>query len=245
MKYILPLVFLIVAVLNVASQNATEKGSLGYWIKTVTKPLLMPLVAGLYLTFTSRVEPLLLLAFGFGWLGDIALMLHLNIHKGAKLQSTEKMDILPVLLGMLFFLCGHVTYIFLFSKEAASISSHLLLYAGVYIVYLLYAAFIFRYLSSHGLLASDQMSAKIKLVLKLGIGTYMLAITLMSFMALLRCIGDWNWAGLICYLGSLIFISSDSVLSISLLGQNPKMSEKYIMGSYIVAQTFIMISYIR
>lgn len=245
MKYILILIFILVAFLNVYYQTATEKGSLGYWIKTITKPLLMPLVAGIYLVFSNGVEPLLLLALLFGWLGDIALMLHINIHKGTALQSTEKMDILPVLLGMLFFLCGHITYIILFSKEAASFSSHMLMYSVIYDLYLLYALMIFKYLSTHGLLASEGIGSKVKVILKAGIGTYMIAITLMSFTALLRFVNLWNMAGLLCYLGSVVFITSDSVLSMSLLGQNPKMSERYIMGSYIVAQTFIMVSYLN
>lgn len=244
MKYALVLVFIIVSVLNVYSQKTSEKGSVNYWLKTITKPLLMPLIMAIYLSFTDHIESLLLVAFTFGWLGDIALMLHINTHRGAVVQSTEKQDIMPMMFGMLFFLCGHVTYIFLFAKEAAAFTNHIGLYAAIYLVYILYALIMFKYLSNHGLLKPGQLSSKIRTAVKIAVAVYMLAITLMSFMALLRGVNLWDRTGLLCYVGSLIFISSDSVLSISMLGQNKKMSERYIMASYIVAQTLIMISYL-
>lgn len=244
MKYILILLFIIVSALNVYSQKPSQVGSINYWIKTITKPLIMPIIIAIYLNFTDNIEPLLLLAFTFGWLGDIALMLHINIHKGIAVQSTEKIDIIPLMLGMLFFLCGHFTYIFLFAKEAADFSSHIVIYTAIYVIYVVYALIMFRYLSSHGILKSEQMNSKIRLILKLGIAVYMLAITLMSFMSFLRYMNHRNLASLLCFIGSMVFISSDSVLSISMLGQNNKMSERYIMASYILAQTLIMISYL-
>lgn len=243
MQYILIILLVIVSVLNVYSQKASEKGSINYWIKTITKPLIMPLITANYLYFSENIEPLLILAFTFGWLGDIALMLHINIHKGTAVQSTENLDIIPMMLGMLFFLCGHITYIFLFAKEAASFTSHIVIYTAIYMVYILYVSMMFKYLNSHGILKS-KISSKIKLILKFGIVNYMLAITLMSFMSFLRYMNNWSTTSLLCFIGSLVFISSDSVLAISMLGQNDKMSERYIMGSYILAQTLIMISYL-
>lgn len=244
MKYMLILLLVIVSVLNVYSQKSSEKGAVNYWIKTITKPLLMPLIAAVYLSFSKDVEPLLLLAFAFGWLGDIALMLHINIQKGTALKSTEKPDIIPLMFGMVFFLCGHITYIFLFAKEATAFTSHIAIYTGIYMIYAMYAFVMFKYLSTHGLLKSEDLSPEVRQILKAAVVIYMLAITLMSFMAFLRYMNYWNLTTLLCFIGSLVFISSDSVLSISLLGQNKKMSESYIMASYIVAQTLIMVSYL-
>ncbi|GAU79688.1 lysoplasmalogenase [Fusibacter sp. 3D3] len=244
MKYMLIPLLIIVSVLNVYSQKPSDKGSIYYWIKTITKPLIMPLIIAIYLSFSNVIEPLLILAFAFGWFGDIALMLHINVHKGTAIQSTEKTDIIPLMLGMLFFLGGHITYIFLFAKEAAHFTSHIIIYTAIYLIYILYAFMMFKYLSSHGILKQDQISPKVRLILKVAISMYMLAITLMSFMSFLRYMNDRLLAKLLCFIGSLIFITSDSVLSISTLGQNEKMSERYIMGSYIIAQTLIMMSYL-
>jgi hypothetical protein len=204
----------------------------------------MPLIIAIYLSFADDIQPLLVLAFIFGWLGDIALMLHINIQKSTVLMSTEKLDIVPMMLGMLFFLCGHITFIFLFAKEAADFTSHIFIYTAIYMVYILYAIIIFRYLSTHGLLKSGQLSSKIVLFIKLGLAVYMLSITLMSFMSFLRYMNNLSLPGLLCFIGSLVFISSDSVLAISMLVQDKKMSEGYIMGSYILAQTLIMTSYL-
>ena len=101
------------------------------------------------------------------------------------------------------------------------------------------------YYASHGLLkAGNNISDKLRLVMKIGVVIYMIALTLMSYTSFLRYINIKSSLTLIGYIGTILFVSSDTTLSIKMLGQNDKMSERYIMASYIVAQTFIMMSYL-
>ncbi len=246
MKYILVVIFIVISILNIYSQKVSSKSDsvIKYWIREITKPLIMPLLTLIYISFAKVIQPLLILAFIFGWLGDNALMLHIKKYKKALLSSTDVDDTLPMVLGMLFFACGHISYIILFLQDVklASIS---VLDISVYGIYIVFALIMFRYLTSHGLLkAGNNISDKLRLVMKIGVVIYMIALTLMSYTSFLRYINIKSSLTLIGYIGTILFVSSDTTLSIKMLGQNDKMSERYIMASYIVAQTFIMMSYL-
>ena len=101
---------------------------------------------------------------------------------------------------------------------------------------------IYTYLCQHGELPS--FSSKTAIVIKAGILVYMVGITLMSYFSLLRLLNIKNIAGAFTFIGSILFISSDTVLSLKIFGGVYKLSEQYIMASYIIAQLFIIMGYI-
>lgn len=244
MKTFLLVVFFIISLLNIYSQSATEKtvddsstNSFFYHIKLITKPLLMPLLALIYWVYTKGSPSFnmhVIVALTFGWLGDIALMI----------KSKKSGGKIPLLMGLAFFLCGHITYALLFSKTAVHLSANNELYALIYIAYAAYAIIIYTYLEKTANAKSASTNKNIILIMKLAIIMYMLAITSMSYTSLLRLINLGSMSATFTFIGSLIFISSDSVLSLKVLGGNKHISGQYIMGSYIAAQVFIVIGYI-
>jgi len=207
----------------------------------------MPLLATVYYLFAQPLGIFnwhIIIALSFGWLGDISLMVH-HESKGNKDSTT---NIKPMMLGLAFFLCGHITYFTLFIKSSISLSEENALFILIYIAYIGYGIMVYTYLGSHGLLHPEvpekALSKKSVLILRSGIILYMLGITLMSYSSLLRLINLQSGATIFTFIGSLVFMSSDSVLSMKMLGQKESMSEQYIMGSYIVAQVLIVIGYI-
>lgn len=244
MKTILLLVFFIISLFNIYSQKAVPKtmddsseNKRLYKIKLISKPMLMPILALLYYLYTKELGNYnlhVMIALVFGWIGDVALMV-----KSKKIDAK-----IPLLIGLCAFLFGHITYTLLFLKSAPTFTPTNELYALIYIAYATYAIIIYTHLEKRADTSDESISKKTILIMKIAVIMYMLAITCMSFTSLLRLINLKSMPAVFTFIGSLIFITSDSVLSLKVLAANKKMSGQYIMGSYISAQVLIVLGYI-
>ncbi len=262
MQMLLVIVFFIVSFLNIYSQRYVDaietckNPKTLHNIQVATKPMLMPLLMSIYAVFAVPLGSFdwhLIIALIFGWLGDLALMVHHQTnglkHINAYANGSEpETDMKPIMIGLLFFLCGHITYFTLFIKSSLSLTGTNALFFLIYIGYIGYALIIYTYLNQHGILKpkDDGMISKKNStsIMKIAVMIYMIVITLMSYSSLLRLLNLEDLPSLFTFIGSLVFMSSDTVLSFKMLGKNENMSEQYIMGSYILAQSLIVISFI-
>ncbi len=171
-----------------------------------TKFLLIPSLM-LWAYFVHPVY-LLLLALFWGWVGDVLLI--------------KKERSLFLKLGLLAFLLGHLAYISVFLFRTPAFPG-IVLSGGIILVYTLFGLAIFRALRS-GL---DRM--------RLPVGGYIFVISCMSATALLFSMsngqGTW-WA----FAGSILFISSDSLLAFQLFRNPFKYGRLLVMATYIPAQ---------
>lgn len=245
------IMFFIVSIINIYSQKKSMNNNITF-IRLFTKPLLMPLLIAIYIAFSSKSEMFamhLVIALAFGWLGDISLMIkgrHKNkleedINSNNSIYKNET-NLKSVILGLLFFLCGHITYITIFQRTAIDLTGDDVIFSLVYLPFFAYAIIVFTYLCQHGRLPS--LSSKMAVLVKSGILIYMVGISMMSYFSLLRLLNLKNTAAMFTFVGSLLFISSDTVLSLKIFGGVYKLSEQYIMASYIIAQLFIVMGYI-
>lgn len=123
--------------------------------------------------------------------------------------------------GLVLFLLGHICFIAAFwtSPNWLSLS-----------FYLVYFAFFFWVLWSH--LGS----------LKIPVVVYAVALTLMSWMALSRTIENHNHHTFHAFLGSVVFIASDSLLAFNKFKKSIPLAHLYILATYFVAQWLIALS---
>ncbi|MBN1801734.1 MAG: lysoplasmalogenase [Candidatus Lokiarchaeota archaeon] len=187
-----------------------------------SKPLLMPLLA-LYYAFgtfaINQFDVLIVFALIFGALGDTFLLS----------QENEKY----FLIGMVAFLLGHVFYIISFSLYLGGDILRFPVYGFLLVIPVIVLVIIAFPKFKKGLGS-----------MKIPVFVYMGVIILMHVFALLRLS---KLPGLYCpcfffvYLGSFLFILSDSIIAIDQFGESKiKNMRLYIMITYILAQFFIV-----
>ena len=180
-------------------------------LNRISKPLLMPLLLCVYLTGAQQIQPLIAAAIVFGFLGDTFLLGTGNFF----------------LIGLLAFLGGHLCYITAFWKmmDITRIIPAGLLFLIVYIVY--------------AILVCRPLLPSIEKKLHPAILFYMLCLLAMSFSAYLGMLCG-NHKFLFVWLGSLLFVASDSILAYQVFQKNrgPKV-DVLIMVTYLGAQGLI------
>ncbi len=198
----------------------TKSKKIGIYI---TKPLLMPLLALYYALNNQNINGLILGGILLGWVGDVTLMWPKN----------EKCFIV----GLGSFLLGHILYIITFFKIAGDLSYFKPIN---YLVLIAYGAFfigMLRYLKG----SLGEM--KIPVIL------YMTLILVMSFASfVLLFLPESTITNILTYkwlpfLGSLLFIASDSLLANQLFKKPFKNDQVLIMITYIFAQFCIAQAY--
>ena len=137
------------------------------------------------------------------------------------------------MVGLLFFLVGHILYSILFFRG----SNHLL--QNYILIVLLYLPYLFLCLNLYPHVFTAGMGS----VLKIGAVVYSLGLTLMSFASLSQLISSPRTGTLLVFVGSLFFVSSDSILALKNIGQKRYIQEISIMGTYIAAQLLIVMGY--
>ena len=191
-----------------------------------TKPFLMLLLA-LYFIFAlplNKVNWLILIAVLFGGAGDIFLML----------EGDEKW----FMLGMVAFLLGHIFYIIAFMLEIGDnivsfpIWGLFFLIPVVLILVMTYPMF-----KNH---LGD---------LKIPVHVYMLVILVMHIFTVLR-VAAYDFfcvCFLLVWLGSLLFILSDSLIAIDTFNKEKKIPHgriiimlTYILGQFLIVQGVIL-----
>jgi len=193
-------------------------------LRIISKVLLMPLLAWLYLanqpTNPARKNYGIVLALACSWLGDIFL-----------LGSTP----LFFMLGLSSFLTAHIFYIALFSKQMdrSSTWNHRLI---AVLPFLIFVGLFLSYLNGY-LHASEESQKMI-----LPVTVYALVIALIGFMSRLRKNVVDNVSFQLSFAGSLLFILSDSCIAINKFVLNDRMpfATAIIMTTYCIAQLLII-----
>lgn len=185
-----------------------------------TKPLLIPLLAGIYwassITKPFKFRDFILLGLLFSWVGDVML----------------QMDgfFIP---GLVSFLLAHVFYILFFSKtEGESISFFksrpvMLIAVLAYLVELMY------------LLWPTLGGMKIPVM------AYGITISVMLSAALWQYQKLDGKTSLFFILGATLFVASDSLLALNKFRKPFETAGISIMSTYILAQLFIVMGAIR
>ena len=213
MKTAFIVLFTLAAAVNVISCAANRQLP-----RRISKVLLMPLLAAVYLLWTPVTEPWVIPALAFGWLGDLFL-----IKPGNETLRA---------LGIAAFLLGHISY-------AVSMFRHFTfappLWAciAVPLVFLLAAVNIYRW-------TSPITPANMKLPGAL----YFLILASMGTIAALVCFsgcagGGWLLAG------EVLFLPSDTILcrQFFTVGDPAPKYDFAVMLTYILAQTCLILGF--
>lgn len=194
-------------------------------VQQISKPLLIPIVGGYFLSQTkgigSGLSKWILLALFFSWTGDVLLMF------------VPQNDIF-FLLGLSAFLTAHIFYIIFFHyirlKEEVKGNPWLLVIVVIY-----YAALI-------SLLSPYLLDMKVPVLIYGVVICFMLMLALHMLFIKNKPAGKWMMAG------ALLFVTSDSILAINKFYQPFATAGVLIMLTYGFAQLFIAygaIKYIR
>lgn len=179
------------------------------------KGLLMPTLLLFYLCACAAKYQLpnvfMMLAIALGFIGDVVL------ERGPK----------ALMIGLLAFLLGHVAYVvafvWLFRPEAFP--------KAVYLVLAVYAVF--------GLLVlSDLLRAKTTKGFGIPLTLYFLVLTALSFSCLMRMSYTSTAGWLVPFIGSLLFIASDTMLAYRIFKEK---DTGLVMVTYTLAQLFLVV----
>ncbi|MDB5227471.1 MAG: YhhN family protein [Bacteroidota bacterium] len=191
----------------------------------VTKVLLMPLLM-LYLRKTSgsyKNRRFIFAALFFSWLGDIFLMFPRN-------EYAQNIKQLLFICGLIAFLLAHLNYIISFSKDIYSVKKASIIVQNPYMIipFALYLFFLLRFLSPYlGFM-------------KLPVYIYGSCITLMLVTAFNRKNIASDHSFYLIFTGALLFIISDTLLSINIFYKKMEWQRIAVMLTYILAQGFIV-----
>lgn len=186
-------------------------------LEQVSKPLLLLLLAGYFLSQTkgigSGLSKWVLLALTFSWVGDVLLMF-------------VPKDAIFFLLGLSAFLIAHIFYIIFFHhvriKEQVRGNPWLLVVVVIY-----YAALI-------SLLSPYLFDMKIPVLVYGVVISFMLMLALHMLRIKNKPAGKWMM------MGALLFVISDSTLAINKFYQPFAAADVLIMLTYGLAQLFIV-----
>ena len=178
------------------------------------KPLLVPLLAGLYITASSRRSGSMLLALLGCWAGDVMFAHHSELY---------------FLLGLSSFLVGHIAFIRVYREERHAQTQGLLptqkarfafpvLLAGTGLLVILYPSL------------GD---------LRLPVIVYAGVLTLMALQALFRSGHTHRTSFGLTFAGALLFMLSDSLLALNKFGHGFQHAGFWIMLTYCGAVLLI------
>jgi len=194
-------------------------------IQYLSKPLIIPFLAGHFFTGVSNIncnlKKWILFALFFSWSGDVLLMF-----QGQK-------DIF-FLLGLSSFLLAHIFYIIFFYKVrlAEKIKSNLWLLLIVIVYYAALITWLFPYLHD----------------MKWPVCIYGVVISIMFMLAMHMLFISNKIAGKWMMTGALLFVISDSILAVNKFYQAFEAAGIVIMLTYGLAQFLIVegaVRYIR
>lgn len=184
-----------------------------------TKPLLMPLLAIYYIVSVAEVNKLIVLALVFAFMGDVFLM-----------WSERRKNFL---FGLGAFLIGHICYVLLFLQGNSFVKSVPAWFYLIIIIYITFARVVMKKLTKY---LGDMV---------LPTYIYMVVILLMSFISLARIfVMGMSISFLLPFIGSLLFLCSDSILAFYTFKGIFKNGNIYIMLTYVLAQILIVGGYL-
>lgn len=213
---------LITVFLGILAANIFGAETGNEYVQFATKPLLIPLLAFLFLSETrggkNKLSLFVLLALFFSWIGDVLLMFQ------------EKQSVF-FLLGLSSFLLAHIMYIIFFHK--IRIAESILSRWWILLVVAAYYAGLIIWLSPY---LGD---------MKIPVRMYGVVISFMLMMALhMLYIGN-KQAGRFFIAGAILFIISDSILAVNKFFQPMWGASAWVMISYGIAQLLIVMGAVK
>ncbi|NMC04536.1 MAG: lysoplasmalogenase [Candidatus Lokiarchaeota archaeon] len=183
----------------------------------ISKPLLAPFIIGFYVSSTPVVDPLIVLALVLGCAGDVFLL-------------WRRVNPKAIVFGLLSFMIGHVFYIVSFSMSTGFFAAaQWWLVLGV-VPYGIFAFLLFK------MLEKDLGKMKGAVVVYSGI------LLAMSFFALSRVFVASPASTLVTWLGSVLFIVSDTILALEYFRYKREiLHHSLVMATYISAQLLIVV----
>lgn len=225
LEILLVLAFIIDVFINIQAEIHDNRK-----LKIFSKPLLMPLLIFIYLLNCSEVNILLVGALFCGFIGDVALIPAIDIRNKINPYS---------IMGFLAFFTGHLLYSAVFLYSSSPLKNVPLWFFSLSILYLLGGLGIFRLIFSK----ISLINKKEVVLLKLAALLYMGAILFMSFSSLTRIWNGINLAFILPFIGSLLFILSDTLLALESISDRSGNYRPVIMFSYILAQLMIVMGF--
>lgn len=192
------------------------------WFDYIFKPLIMISIAGHFVLHSKLIKKNIVLlglfAFLFSFFGDIFMML------------TEK-GMLFFMLGLFSFLVAQLIYGYLFFQSVKIENREGFLKRKYFflIIYIIYGGIIF-----------SLILPQLNLGLKIAIFIYMFAISTMSALALNRYRVVSYVSFVLVFIGSVLFIISDTLIAFDTFYHSIPFHRLYTMSSYIAAQYLIM-----
>ncbi|MBU3146596.1 lysoplasmalogenase [Clostridium sp. CF012] len=213
-KLIIGVLFCIIFVMHILFIKIEYKKGCYY-----TKPLLMPLLAIYYILSVAEVNKFIVIALVFGFMGDVFLM-----------WPDRKNNFI---LGLGSFLLGHFCYVLLFLQRISFVKD---VPAWFYLIIIIYVSVAISVMKNLTVYLGD---------MKVPTYIYMAVILLMSFSSLARIwVMDLRIAFLLPFIGSLLFLSSDTMLGFYTFKGKFKNGDIYIMLTYVLAQVLIVGGYL-
>lgn len=184
-------------------------------LRKIIKPFCM-----LSLTFIlislNLTNPILYIVIGLGFLGDICLIY----------KKTNK---IIFSLGILFFFVGHILYCYLFASKL-NYQIDLWVYISLGVLGLLTP--LLSYKTLHPLVKEYTIP-----------GTYYFYILLMDLLfSTFLMVSNTSVNSILIFVGVLLFILSDTILSFTTFIMDVKRRDFYIMLTYLIAQSLIAIN---
>ena len=216
-KSLFHLLFLIIVVGDLIGELFQIK-----WMDYSFKPFILIWIGGYFLIHAKNIDKkvirLAVFAFVFSWFGDILLMF-------------GERDFIYFIIGLVSFLIAQIFYIFLFLRTINLSGKKPFLKKKPYflIAYIAFGLIIYIVLYNH----LDE-------VLKVAVFVYMVALLSMSSMALNRFGNGHPISFSYIFIGSILFVLSDSMIAINKFLVPIPYEGIFIMTTYISAQYLIM-----
>jgi len=212
LRYIAIALYLLVIALHLFACASRDR----LMLRRVTKCCLMPLLLLCYVVFAAEVSPLVVAAILCGFVGDVLLLFR------------PRRWSFPA--GIFSFAAGHVFYITYFLK-GINVSPAWYICVALGLICLFSAITLLRYLW-------NGLPKKLRPPSFL----YMLIIASMASCAILFALYGASPLRWLAAVGGLIFVASDSTLSIDAFHHPVRYRNVIVMSTYIVAQTLIVTS---
>lgn len=216
MKYVILGTLIVVSLIHIIGLFFSN-----YKIKAITKPLIVPLILGFYLLSTQNVNWLIFAALACGWLGDIALLF-----------KTKK----GMVAGAFLFLFEQIILVVAIAL-IVNFSKISLFYVITLPIIYITCAIVF-----HFIFIRKYQKGTIFTLSNL----YLASNGIANAFALVYALSNPTLKAAILFAGTTLFFISDAILIYSRLTKKMNLDPKhiFIMITYILAQTAIVISFI-
>ena len=185
-------------------------------MRWIFKSLLIPSLIGLYCLAAPQPNLWVLLALGFGWLGDVFLLGRHHWNLGG---------------GMTAFALGHIAYI------VGMLSTR----PGLHLIAALSVAWIVLWLIGVRRFLIPYAPKRLRLP---GLCYAALLAGTCGTALYLACLSGFTAAYVLCFFGGILFMVSDSLLAYDKFGKKTRLGGFFVMATYILAQTALTVGFV-